>query len=74
MSELQAYVLLAHNNDIDGPTEWSVFVGTTAKRDAIFVGERWSERWPYVAIRPVGDITQAWTNNQPAELVEWRKA
>ena len=51
------FIVLAHNNDIDGASEWGVFSGATAEAAAKATAARWSKQgWKYVAVRPVGNI------------------
>jgi len=51
-----AYIVLAHNGDIDGPANWTVVRGQHALHSARVTADRWREKgWEYVSIRPVGD-------------------
>ena len=57
MTKHDEFIVLAHNNDIDGASEWGVWSGANAEAAAKATAARWLEQgWRYVAVRPVGDI------------------
>lgn len=54
------YIVLAHNNDIDGPAHWVVYRTRDAATRA---AKALSADWLYVAVRETGPVTYSESKN-----------
>ena len=67
---MESHIVIAHGEN-EG-TDWALFTGPHSRDNALTVAKDWSRRWHYVAVRPVGFLSDVTVDGEPATVVEWR--